>query len=156
MELDTRTLVDSILPNPFQQGNVVGIQLGNGAGVSGTGEYNASTAIQVAANPKPFKTGINFLSTSLAASGSLSIAPAIAMAALPFASGTQGIEWFSASGTVAAAIYKEETFHNLVIDVPTGSNIIFAVNGSAIGVSCGPYTPSGGTMVVTYGIVTHC
>lgn len=35
MELDTHTVIPSSLPTPYSQGNVIGIQLGSGAGIQG-------------------------------------------------------------------------------------------------------------------------
>ena len=66
LEIDTRTLTSTINANPYQQGDVIGIQIASGAELSATGQYDASAAIQIAGNPKKFKVGINFYNDALA------------------------------------------------------------------------------------------
>jgi hypothetical protein len=96
IEGDTRTLVDSVSPTPFQQGDVIGFQMGSGAGVSATGQFDASAAFQVVANPKKFKVGINFLS------GALTSGLAIHLAAQ--ASNPHRLQWTNATGNAAGSI----------------------------------------------------
>lgn len=55
MELDTHTLYPSIAPNPYQQGNVVGLQLASGAGVQGvqlTASISGTTLNVTSATPE--------------------------------------------------------------------------------------------------------
>lgn len=65
VEIDTRTLTASITPTPYQQGDVIGMQIASGAEWSATGQFDASAAIQIATNPKRFKVGINVIDGSL-------------------------------------------------------------------------------------------
>jgi hypothetical protein len=94
MEVDPRTTVgNSLVPTPFQQGVVVGHQVGCGAGY--TSGQNCDVGIQIVNNPNPFKVGINFISGSInnGPNGETAIALAAAMQ----------IQWFFGS-TVEAAL----------------------------------------------------
>ena len=100
-ELDTRTLAATTTPTPFQQGSVVGIQIASGAGVSATGQFDASAAIQIQNNPKSFKVGINFGASSIVGTdGSTGTGIAIAMAKGHL------IQWYNSSQQVVGAIYS--------------------------------------------------
>jgi hypothetical protein len=66
-EFDTRATVATITPTPYAQGNVVGLQLASGCGLLAAGQFDASAAIQVEANPMRFKKGFVFGSTALTA-----------------------------------------------------------------------------------------
>jgi len=80
IEIATRTLVPTIKAHPWQQGDVVGLQMASGAEF-GSGFYDASVGIQFAPNPDKWKVGINFMHNSITgASGGVGSAPAIAMA----------------------------------------------------------------------------
>lgn len=65
LEIDTRTLKASVSPNPFQLGDVIGLQVASGAEWSASGQFDASAAIQIAPNPMKFKVGINIMATAL-------------------------------------------------------------------------------------------
>jgi hypothetical protein len=91
MELDPRATVPTIAPNPNQQGDVIGLQLGAGAGVSATGQFDCSAAIQIVDNPKRWKIGINILSTALNG-------PAIAMAK------AHKVSWYDNSSNVVMSL----------------------------------------------------
>ena len=100
-ELDIRALVSCINPTPYQQGNAVALQLAAGAGVSGTGQYNPSAAIQIESNPMPFQVGIVFGATALAGTSGTGSGngTAIAMAA------GHTLSWFNHLGEGTNAIY---------------------------------------------------
>lgn len=104
MELDTRTLVDSIAPTPWQQGDVIGIQLASGAELAGAGQYDASVGIQFAANPKKFKVGLNFMNDSLTDGLAICLAAA--------ASNGHRLQWINASGYSAGLITSSSTGSN--------------------------------------------
>lgn len=68
-EFDTRTLCDPATPTPYQQGTIVGIQMGSGAGTSGvtfTGSISGTTltvsaityALPYGANPNSYQIGV--------------------------------------------------------------------------------------------------
>lgn len=65
VEIDTRTLKDSVVPNPFRIGDVIALQLASGAEWGAGGQFDASAAIQIAANPMQFKRGIVFGATAI-------------------------------------------------------------------------------------------
>lgn len=102
VEIDTWSAVSTISPTPFQEGNVVALQLASGAFVAAG--HDASAAIQIAANPNKFKVGINFMSTALTSGVAIALAAA--------ASGSHSIEWMNAAGHGAG----------LITSVNTGSN----------------------------------
>jgi hypothetical protein len=58
VEIDTRASTSTITPDPYTIGDVVALQLASGAEWSATGQFDASAAIQIAANPMKFKKGI--------------------------------------------------------------------------------------------------
>lgn len=104
IEVDTRTTTDSIVPHPWQLGEVVGMQLASGAEATGVGQFDASCAIQIAANPMQFKKGINFMNDALdGSSGGVGEACAIAMAI------SQNVEWFNSSGVRTAYVKATTT-----------------------------------------------
>jgi hypothetical protein len=96
-ELDTRNTVASITPHPFQQGNVIGLQIASGAEYS-TG-FDGSAAIQIANNLDKWKVGINFVSTAITGTdGVTGTGTAIA-----FARG-HAMRWYNSSGVNVAEI----------------------------------------------------
>jgi len=98
IEVDTRQTVATVNPHPWQQGDVIGIQVASGAEF-GSGLFDASAGIQFAPNPDKFKIGINFMHDSITgASGGTGNAAAIAMAT------GHEIRWYNSSGTQQAQI----------------------------------------------------
>lgn len=85
---------------------VLGMSIGAGAGLSATGQYDATAAVFIAANPKGFATGILFDDTSISASGPSSSHPAIVM---PY---SYAIQWYSGAG-LRNSIYSDASgnFH---------------------------------------------
>lgn len=65
VEIDTRASTATITPDPYTIGDVVALQLASGAEWSATGQFDASCAIQIAANPMKFKKGIVIRNDSL-------------------------------------------------------------------------------------------
>jgi len=135
-ELDTRTLAASINPTPFQQGNVIGLQIASGCELSAVGQFDASCAIQIADNPKQFKIGINFGSDSIVGTdGITGTGVAIALA-----KGHQ-VAWYNSSGnqigsilsTCAASANSTNlnfTDSGLQITNSVGNNISFFASGA--------------------------
>lgn len=121
MELDTKTLVASIAPTPYLQGDVVTLQLASGAGIStGPAQFDASAAIQIQANPKKFKAGIVFGSTALAGNdGTTGSAPAILMP------NGDRIDWYSPNTNLAADITSNVTTTTL------GTRVVFDNAGTS-------------------------
>jgi len=104
LEIDTRTLVDSISPTPFQQGNVIGQQMGSGAELTSVGQFDASAAFQIASNPMKFKVGINFLATAITGTdGVTGTGTAIA-----FAKG-HTLNWYNSAGNIIGSIVSSNT-----------------------------------------------
>lgn len=96
MEGDIRTLVDSVSPTPWQQGDVVLFQGGAGAGLSATGQFNASAWAQVVSNPKQFKAGLVFLHDALV--------DGLAVYLAAQATNPHRLQWGNAAGHGAGAI----------------------------------------------------
>lgn len=112
-ELDTRNTVASIAPTPFQQGDVIGLQIVSGAEYS-TG-FDGSAAIQIVNNLDKWKVGINFISTSITGTdGVTGTGTAIA-----FARG-HAMRWYNSSGVRIAEIV---------------TNLTTAANGTSIAFS---------------------
>ena len=104
LEIDTLTLKDTIAANPFQIGDVVALQLASGAEWSATGQYDASAAAQIAANPKRFKRGIVFGATALTGcDGVTGVAEAMS-----FAKGHY-LQWWAGAGAPTSLIYSTAT-----------------------------------------------
>ncbi len=104
-EYNVRAMKATTTPHPWQQGTAVGHQIAAGAGLSATGQYDASCAAQIVANPMKWKVGINFMSDSLVGTdgtlaGTSSIATAVAMA------NYQAIKWHKSDGTAMSSIYS--------------------------------------------------
>ena len=97
-ELEVRSLVATVTPNPNQQGDAIGLQIGAGCGLSASGQFDCSAAIQIVANPMKWKAGINFLAGSLVPTSS--IADAVM---LPTG---YRIGWFDASNNIIGGIYS--------------------------------------------------
>jgi hypothetical protein len=99
MELDTRTIFASMSPTPYQQGTVVGLQLASGAGLSATGQFDASAAIQIESNPMKFKAGIVFGSTSITGTDGVTGSGV----AIAFAKG-HSMMWYNSGGQQTSQI----------------------------------------------------
>lgn len=121
LEVDTRTLTASINPHPWQLGDVIGLQVASGCELSSVGQFDASAAIQIAANAMQFRKGIVFQHDSLDGStGGVGEACAIAMAI------TQNLEWFNSSG-VRSGYIKVNT-----ANVANRTGLIFNDTGAYI------------------------
>lgn len=106
MELDTRTLVASINPSPYTQGDAIGIQLGSGAGVSASGQHDASAAIQIVGNPMKWQAGIVFNADSITGAdgtGGANTGVAVALAA------GHTIQWYGSASVVTGNITSGTT-----------------------------------------------
>lgn len=123
MELDTRTLFAGSKPDPFNQGSVVGLQLASGAGLTATGQFDASCAIEIEDNPLKFHTGIVFGKNSITgADGTGGSMQGTAIALGP----GHGIEWYGSAGTVVARIASNATA------LTNATGIAFGTNGLQI------------------------
>lgn len=69
MEIEPRALAAQTFADPYTQGSTVGHQVGCGAGLSISGEFPCSAAIQIVYNPEPYYTGINVLNGSITSGG---------------------------------------------------------------------------------------
>lgn len=79
IEVDPRTTVTAMFPDPYGQGNVVGVQIACGAGVASTG-HPCSTAAEIIQNPETFGSGIVFNNGSITSGGGAGgTTPAIAL-----------------------------------------------------------------------------
>lgn len=117
-ELDLRSMMETINPHPWQQGDTIGIQLAVGAEMSATGQFDASAGIQFASNPKKWKKGIVFQHDSLTgSSGGVGESCAMAMAI------TQNIEWFNSSGVRTTFV------RGLTTDTANSAGISFTDTG---------------------------
>ncbi len=138
MELDTRSTVATITPTPYAQGNVVGLQLASGAGLSAFGQVDASSAISIQANPKKFKTGILFGATSITGTdGVTGSGPAIVMA-----KGHSQL-WYNAAGNQTSAIIGDVATANLSTRLQFNDNgaSVTDYQGNPITVTVGSTTP---------------
>jgi hypothetical protein len=120
LELDTRSLVPTISPTPWQQGDVVAFQIACGAELPGL-QYDCSAAIQIAPNPKRFKVGINFMHDCLVGTdGGSGGAQAITMATY------QSISWLNFFGATVGSITTDN------VDASTGTSLSFGPLGMQI------------------------
>lgn len=104
VETDVRTLFDSVQGLPDQLGTQAAEQLDCGAGVSATGQFDCGVALAIGANPKPFKTGINFGSTSIDTINGQK-------AAIAFASG-QSLIWYASNIVMGLVEVTTTNFNN--------------------------------------------
>jgi hypothetical protein len=125
-ELDTRTTKATSNPTPFTQGSVIGLQIASGCGVSATGQFDASAAIQIAKNPMKFRVGINFGADSITgADGTTGTGIAIAMAYGHI------IRWYNSAGAQIGSIFST------CADTANATRINFTDNGLQIGTAAG-------------------
>lgn len=121
IEGDPGSLVASSTSDPFQQGNVIGLQLASGGEYPLTGQYDVSAAIQIQPNPTKFKQGIVFSNGALAPGGY----------ALAMPTG-QGFGWYSAAGTLDATLVDVSgvlTPSTLALSNATGLPLTTGVTG---------------------------
>ena len=121
MELDTRTLVESITPNSYQQGDVIGLQIASGCELAAGPQFDASAAIQIQNNPKKFKVGINFGSQALTSNN----------LAITLAQGHK-IQWSRASGFPTAEITSSSTTQSIALDFGTDALFFKTMGGSTL------------------------
>lgn len=128
IEVDTRTLKDSIAANPFQIGDVVGLQIASGAEWAGAGQFDASAAIQIAANPMQFKRGIVFGATAIdGTDGVTGVGEAISFARHHI------MRWYAGSATPTSYINSTASTTANGVGIDLGANqlaINAAQNGS--------------------------
>lgn len=107
-EFDIRNLGSSVVSDPYQQGigHATAVQIAAGAGVSSTGQFNATAAISIRANPMAFNTGIVFGSDAIVgATGSSGTGIAIA-----FGLGHM-MQWYNGTGATTGYILGNGTTH---------------------------------------------
>lgn len=97
LEIDIASLTPTIAPTPYQQGDVVALQLGSGGELPATGQQDTSTAIGMYPNGSRFQRGIVF------GSGSISSDVAIEMPK------DYQIRWLNAAGHVGGSISSSAT-----------------------------------------------
>lgn len=101
VELDVMTSVNvSNIPDPFQQGPVIGGHIACGSGVTTPTNFHCSAALQVVANVQPFNAGINFLSGSIAGTSLFGGTFSPAMSLPP----NYAIIWYSSAGVAIGGI----------------------------------------------------
>lgn len=123
-ELDTRNTVASVNPTPYQQGDVIGLQIASGAEYS-TG-FDGSAAIQIVNNLDKWKIGINFIATSITGTdGVTGFGTAIA-----FAKG-HTMSWYNAAGQAVSNI------SGAVATAANGTSLVFSDQGLQISNSIG-------------------
>lgn len=88
---------------PTAAGNTVDLQLGCGAGLPITGQFNCTAALGIGGNPAKFETGILFFPNTIAPNGPGFTIPAIAM---PH---DYQIQWYTGPGSLGAAITGDAT-----------------------------------------------
>ena len=97
MELDVFTVSAAHSANAYSQGDVVGLQLGAGAGV--TGGQDASAAIQIVGNHQKWGVGINFYSDAIVGTDGVTGTGT----AISFAKG-HALQWYATGGAVTGRI----------------------------------------------------
>jgi hypothetical protein len=105
VEIDVRTTFASQASHPYQQGTVVGLQIGAGAGVTSTGQFSASTAIEVVDNPMPWQSGIVFSSTALVGADGVSAGNANAI----LLGKDHALQWYGSSGVATGRVVGRGT-----------------------------------------------
>jgi hypothetical protein len=121
IEGDSGSLVASSTSDPYQQGNVVGLQLASGGEYPLSGQYDISAAIQIQPNPTKFKQGIVF--------GSGALAPGGYALAMPTG---QGFAWYSGAGIADATLMDVAgvlTPSSLALSNATGLPLTSGVTG---------------------------
>lgn len=104
VEASVRSTSPAVTLTPYNtppDGMTIGLQLDAGAGVSATGQYNATAALNISSNPMAFNSGIVFRSGSLAMTSS--VADAIALPQ------DYAIDWYTPSGLLGPRIYSSVT-----------------------------------------------
>lgn len=144
MELDTRSIVATSTATPYGQGSVIGLQLASGCGASAVGQFDASAAIQIEANPMAWKTGIVFGATAITGTdgtaGSATTGIAIAMAR------RHVIQWYepttntlgaaiSSAVTSAAGRVQQNFVNNGINFIGAAANNVFTLTDTASGVN---------------------
>lgn len=134
-EIEVRNSVGAVTGwNPYAQSGVgtVGIEIAAGCGLSPTGQYAATAAMYISANPMQFGSGIIFLDGSIGPYGIGSTAPAIL---LPH---DYDIQWFADGSHLAGRITADQ-YGNLHlipgasgavalasnVSVPDGDGVVF-------------------------------
>lgn len=136
-EIDIRNLGNSVQADPYQQGinHSTCLQLAAGAGVSATGQANATAALSVQKNPLPFNTGIIFGSDSInGATGTSGSGIAIALGL------GHMLQWYGATGIKTGYVVGEGTTNAAQVGLTLGdyiatfegssSNIMFQTAGA--------------------------
>jgi len=125
IEIDTRTTVASIQPSPFQQGDVIGLQIASGAEYAASPQFDGSAAVQIAGNPKRYKVGINFMSDALVdIGGGFYTAMTLPKGAF--------FQWFAAAGSATSIINCSATANTTACSLDLASDglrVTAAANG---------------------------
>lgn len=122
-ELDVRQLGSNAVNDPYTQSTkaTTALILAAGAGVTSVGQFNATTAIEIKANPMPFNNGLMFDTGGIATSTPDTKSHAIVMPVLYY------IDWYSAAATIAGSLTVDSS-NKLQIGASGG----LVVNGCAI------------------------
>lgn len=137
-ELEIRDSVSSQLHDPFNNFYIhhqsSDLQLGCGAGLSATGQFDCGYALGIFPNTLPFNAGILFKTGSIASttgfnSGAITVTPAVGFA------DAMEEDWFSATATVAGRMTFDLNGHlflNAVADAVTlqTANSGLGINGN--------------------------
>lgn len=124
--------------NPYDAAGygTVGVDLGCGAGLPRTGEYDCKTAMYISANPTPFQSGLIFFKGSIDSVGPGSSYSAIQ---LPY---NYAEQWYASTGSLMGQMYGDSSgaMHidstaqllqtNSNIYVPDGAVLGFGAAGS--------------------------
>lgn len=141
MEMESRNSAGLVVWNPYSTlgSGTVTIALGAGAGLSPLGQYPATAAMYLTANPMPFASGFIFLEGSIGPHGPGGSYPAIQ---LPH---PYEVQWFANANTVAASI-KADPWGNLYT---TALGDVVARNSFASGDGAGLRFGQNGTTHIT-------
>lgn len=147
VEIEVRNsggLSNPVFPNPWTSsttGYTSTLQLGAGAGLSATGQYNVTSALEIFPNPMKFSQGILFGAGSVANSGPGSSTAALLMPR------DYGIQWYTstAGGTLAAQIYEGGVGEELHL---TGTDGVF-LDGKTIISSGWLSEPEGAVLAIS-------
>lgn len=125
-EFNVRTLLSGTAPTPYQQGAFIGLQLGAGCGVSASGQFDCSAAVQIVSNPMKWFVGINFMSDALYdIGGGYGIAMALAKGHV--------LRWHNTAGVITGQLLCDsETFaDSITLALKEGSFQVQNSPGSA-------------------------
>lgn len=123
MELEVRNSVAAVTNwTPYATSGVgtIALDLGAGCGLSSTGQFAATAAINIHANPMTWGAGILILDGAIGAFGVGSTKPAIMM---PY---DNRIQWFASGSTIAASLHADNLGNFYA--TPNGGELIVGGN----------------------------